>query len=541
MRHLPLPLPALLAAALLLGCPQDDDDFSPGDDDAGDDDAGDDDSWDPRFDALVDAIHDDLDANIAPGVSVAVLEGGAITFAHGFGSARNDEQVDVTPETLFQVGSTTKMMTTAALLQKVQAGDVALDDTLEQLLPELEFALGPTWDDQLRVEHLITHQGAFYDWTNWDGSSDDGDLAAHTYGFFADNLYLMAPPGEFWNYSNPNFSLAGLVTEEHDTRAWPDILVEDVWQPLGMDRTFARKSEVLADGDYAEGFGPSVYDYDNHAVSMDEIQDAAWLRPAGLAWSTPSQMVRFAGFLIDGNPAVLDDGLRQQMVSEQVDTEFYADEIHYGYGVFVDRGIYVEPADYYAMPIYEHGGNTLAFSSILYAVPDHDFAISILSSGRATDFTHTLDVAVTTLLDLPSPTAPPEFPWDPAGLDDHVGTYLDPFNVGEMIVTRQGDTLYVELPLLDQLGYAYTTQMDPVSTDIWYVTIDGYPYDLTFRGASPGGSSQYASNRMFVATRSDGRVAPQAVTATQAERLERMLQRARLDPLPPPRSQDHHR
>lgn len=523
----------LLAAALATGCPtvDDDDDFLSDDDDA-DDDAGDDDTWDPRFDALVEAIEDDLADNIAPGVSVAVLEGGEITFAHGFGSARNDEQVAVLPTTLFQVGSTTKMMTTTAMLQKVEDGDIALDDTLAQALPALDFAFDDQWNDQVLLEHLITHQGAFADYTNWDGNPDDADLADHAYGFFASNLWLMAPPGAFYNYSNPNFSLAGLVTEEHDTRAWPDIMVEDVWQPLGMDRTYVRKTEAVADGNYAEGYGISVFSPAMGPVTMDEIQDSAFVRPAGLAWSTPSQMVRFAEFLMEGNPAVLDDALRQKMVAEHVNTHYYVDEIHYGYGVFIDGGVLVPPNDYHVTPVYEHGGNTLAFTSILYALPEYDFVISILSSGYATDFTHSLDTAITTLLDLPNPGSAPDFPWDPDGLDKHVGTYLDEYNVGEMIVTRQGDTLYVEMPLLEQYGYTVQAQMDHVSTDIWIVTIDGDGVDLTFLGETPGGSSEYARNRAFVTTRSDGRGAEAELSEERWERIERALEEARLAPSP---------
>jgi len=274
---------------------------------------------------------------------------------------------------------------------------------------------------------------------------------------------------------------------------------------------------------------------------MDDIQDSAFVRPAGLAWSTPSQMVRFAEFLMDGDPAVLDDALRQQMVAEHVNTHFYVDEIQYGYGVFVDRGVYIEPNDYHVMDVYEHGGNTLCFTSILYALPERDFAISILSSGRGTDFSHSLDTAITTLVDLPAPTAAPDFPWDPAGLDDHVGSYMDAYNVGEMIITRQGDTLHIEMPLLDQLGYNVVSAMQPVSTDIWMATIDGAGFDLTFLGDGPGGASLYARNRAFVATRVDERgIAPPEATEAQRKRIDRALAGSPLGPLPV-RLEDHHR
>ncbi len=525
----------MMAAFVWAGCPSDadddvvddDDDDAADDDDTADDD--DDDLWEPRFDALVEALLVDLDASDAPGVSVAVMEGGEVTFARGFGSAHPDEQLPVHTSTLFQIGSTTKMMAVAALLQKVEAGELAVDDTVDVLLPELEFYLDPTWTEDIQVHHLLSHQGGFCDYIPWDGSSNDGDLAEHTYGFYANNLYLMNPPGEFWNYSNPNFSLAGLITEELDDRMWPDIVEQDVLLPLGMDRTYARKSSVEEDGDYAVSYGYYVNgnSYSTGTVEMEAVEDPAWARPAGMVWSTPSQMVLFAQFLMDGDPAVLDDTLRQEMVSEQVNTLYFEDEMHYGYGVFVERGYLTGNNDYYDVPVYNHGGNTLSFTSILTALPEQDFAISILSSGYGTNFYGALDVAIETLAGVPDAVDPPEIIIDPERFTDHEGEYLDVYNVGEVIITREGDSLMVEMPLLEQYGYTVDPELIPVSSEIFYLGIDGDYYDVTFVGDGPGEPSRYMRNRSYVATRDESGKA-RAEIATSREQIDATLARARM-------------
>lgn len=497
---------AILAIAVSpgAGCPTDPDDYLGDDDDSTGDDDTTDEGWDPRFDVLVSIAEAELDASHAPGVSVAVMEAGEITFARGFGTLTPLGADPVTPTTLFQIGSTTKMMTVTALLQKVEDGQVSLDASLAEALPELEFGLDGSWNDQVLVEHLITHQGGFADYVDWEGPSDDADLADFTYGFFANHLWLMNPPGVFWNYSNPNFSLAGLVTEEVDERMWPDLLVEDVLLPLGMDRTYLRKSEVEADGDYAESWGwGSTADSAMHHVTMDDIDDAAWVRPAGLAWSTPSQMVRFGDFLMHGDDGVLDDGLRQEMVAEQVNTLWYMDEMHYGYGVFVDRGMTDSLGRYQVTPVHEHGGNTLSFTSILYALPEYDVAISILSSGYGTSFYGTLEAALNAAIDLPDPVDAPEYEFDPERLDDHVGTYLDPYNVGEIIITREGDGLGIEMPDLAGYGMDVDPALVTVSSDLFYVEIDGGLHDLTFIAADEGGPSTYLRNRSFVGIRAE--------------------------------------
>jgi len=527
-------LAAVATAATVVACS---DDTSGGGDDAGTDtdtdtDGDTDTGWDPRFDDFAAALEADLEDSTAYGVSAAVMEGGEITFARAFGSKDPDGEVPLTPATLMQIGSTTKQMTAVALLRNVEAGQVALDDTLEEVLPLMEFDLDATWDDQVTLHHLISHQGAFLDYIPWGGPADDTELADWTYGVFDDEYFLMNPPGAFWNYSNPNFVFAGLVSEELDDRPWPDIMVEDVYQPLGMDRTFLRKSEVEDDGDYALSYGlgkDDLYTGIMGPVEMEMMPDPGWARPAGLAWTTPTQMMAWARFLVDGDPDVLSDELRAEISSEQVDTLYLVGNMHYGYGLFVERGYLTLDGEWYEVPVWEHGGNTLSFSHFFYVLPAQEFAVAICASGYAVDFLRSVDAAVTTLVDLPEPSAPPEYTFDPAALDDHVGTYTDPWNVGDMIVTREGDTLLVSMPTLDDYGYDVTPELEAVSSDIFVLYLDGDPFDLTFIPETDGGPSTWVRNRSFVTTRVEEAAARRQPTPAD---VRRMLIRARLEPAP---------
>jgi CubicO group peptidase (beta-lactamase class C family) len=494
------------------------------------------DEWDPRFDPFVAALLQDLAASDAYGVSAAVMEDGVVTFAAAFGSKDPDGAEPLTPDTLMQIGSTTKQLTATALLRKVEDGAVTLDATLEEVLPALEFALDGTWDDQITLHHLLSHQGGLVDFILGSVSSEDDALAGFGYGGFAQQAYLMNPPGAFWNYSNPNFALAGLVTESLDTRPWPDIVLEDVFAPLGMDRTFPRKSEVEADGDFALSYGLGLDDLATGIpgpVAMEDVPDPAFDRPAGFVWTTPTQMMRWARFLRDGDPAVLADDLRAELTAEQVDTLYGAGTMFYGYGLFVERGYWTLDGDWYELPVWEHGGNTLSFSHIFYVLPEQGFAVAICSSAYGTDFSASLDAAITTLVELPQPTPGPEYVIDPAKFDGHVGAYLDPYNVGEVIITREGDALFVGMPTLEAYGYDVEPALEVISSDIFLAYIDGEPYDITFVRAAAEGLSTYVRNRSYVATRveAEGEGLPRP-PPTRAE-VERWMVRSRLEPAPP--------
>jgi CubicO group peptidase (beta-lactamase class C family) len=524
----------LLLLSLMACNPDSDvkDDTGPGDTspvDTGPDDTG----WDPRFDPLVEAILADLAASDAPGVSVAVMEDGEVTFARAFGSGHPDQDVPITADTLFQIGSDTKKQTAVALLRKVEQGLVSLDDSLAELLPQLEFANDAEWNDQILVEHLLTHQGGFYDYTPWDDAPDDAHLADFSYGEFADNEFLMNPPGSFWNYANPNFSLAGLVTEVHDERAWPEIMVEDVYAPLGMDRSYLRKSEVIEDGDYAVGYGVNPLTGRMETREMDSVADNAWTRPAGMAWSTATQQLYFARFLLEGDDDVLADELVEAMHAEQVSTLYLEDELHYGYGLMVQRGLELDDA-YYEIPVWNHGGNTLAFTSIFQILPEQGFAISILSSAYATDFSGSVDTAIRSLVDgLPTPVDPPAYVIDTDRFALHVGEYVDEWNVGPATVGKSGDALTIDLPVLTRHGYTYDHELIALSSDIHYIRIDGYYYDLTFIQTEEGEPSHFIRNRSFVLSRDDGEAITGSRRVPTKADIDRFLAEARvLEPLP---------
>lgn len=462
--------------------------------------------WEERFDPLVEALLEDLEESGAYGVSVAIMEGGEVTFAHAFGSKDAAGTEPLLPTTLMQIGSTTKQMTSVGLLQKVEAGDVALDDTLEEALPMLELTR-PEWTSGIQLHHLLSHQSGLLDLTQWYGAPEDDRLATFSYGGFATQVYQMNPAGAFWNYSNPNFVLAGLITEENDTRAYPDILGEDVFLPLGMDRTFLRKSEVEADGDFASSYGIKVTSptasSDPEEIDLEEISDFGWLRPAGLAWTTPTQMMAWADFIMRGNQDVLSDELRAEVTTRHVSTLYSEGTQGYGYGMFVSDGHMSEDGTWYPMRVWDHGGNTLSFTNILYILPDQDFAIAICSSAYGTDFGHSLDTAVRTLVDLPEPGTAPEYEVDPTEFDRHVGTYEDVYNVGQVIITREGDDLFISMPDLDAANIPYEPDLFAISSDIFILDIQGQSIDLTFVPDTEGGDSTYIRNRIFVATREE--------------------------------------
>lgn len=455
-------------------------------------------SGDERFDLLSSAIEADLASNNATGASVAVWLDDDIVFVGGFGTADPDGTAPPDEDTRFQIGSDTKKLTALSLLRKVAAGRVTLDTTVGDVLPDLAMSEAPTFP-RTTIRQLLSHQSGIVDNAELTSSTTDASLASYAYGEFASSYYSLVEPGTFYNYANPNFSIAGLIDERLDDRPWPDIVEGDLFAPLGMTRTVARKSDL--DDNTAVGNGITVTSTDGAIVrtSIADTWESAFVRPAGLVWSTPSDQIRLARFLVDGDAAILDPSLVRELTSSQA--PMYPDLTPaYGFGLMVDRGISLGDR-YYDVPMWAHGGNTLGYTSAFYILPDQRFAISILSNGRADDFTQSIVTAMATLVDLPSPTTPPSPPFDASALDAMTGTYsafdadIGPF---DLIITHTGDSLRISVPVLDDAGIPYDHEMTAISTHLWIVMVGGEPEEIAFIEKS---GALYLRNRQFVGRR----------------------------------------
>lgn len=489
--------------------------------------------------ALSAKLRQDMRQNLASGASVAIWMDDQI-YAFGYGDKHPETGGEVTPDTLFQIGSDTKKITAIAVLQQVQEGAVSLDDTLSVALPELHFAVDPTIGDEVTVHMLLSHSGALYDYTPWDDAPEDEELSRRATGEFAENEWIMGGAGAYWNYANPGFSLAGLVAEEASGELYADLLQDRIFSPLDMTRTFGRLSEASLESDYATGYGivlnsgmngwdlwSDELDYSITTLEMEDQVDNGFTRPAGLVWSTATDQVKLARFLVDGDESVLDTALLRELETAQVPLYPTLEGQSYGYGLFVVDGFNVG-SSFYDSPLWVHGGNTLTQTSTFYVLPEQRFAFSILSNGYGDSFNNTVG-ALLEMVDMGEPADGPSYP-EPADLESYAGTYVDHL-LGEIVITYDGSSLNISIPALDALGYTVEPELDPVIQDLFYMKVEGASYDITFIDGLDGTPHKYLRNRQFVGVLDGDVSATRPGLPTRGE-VDHLLLRARAeDPL----------
>ncbi len=486
------------------------------------------------------AVEQSLGTGLATGCAVAIWRDGEVIYAEGFGT-KDEAGNPVTNDTLFQIGSDSKRMTAMTVLQLADAGELSLDQSVSELLPMLDLESSPGHFDQTSVHDLLSHQSGLWDYTPWVEAPDDDELATVVYGRFAMNEIAMMPPGIAWNYSNPNFSLAGLVVEEVSGRSWPDVVIEDVAIPLGMTQTYARRDDVVAAAtDIASGFGPiypdgiDTFDLlepivpDPPGWTTPQMQaDNGFTRPAGLLWSTASDMALLSGFLIEGDPEVLSESSHAELVTGHVGLLPAVDpaDIGYAYGLISQRGFGGTDGSFYDVTQLSHGGNTLSMTSTTMLLPDQGVAVSVLANGAGEDSSLIATVALEEAADerLPAPSAP-ESPFDPPrdDLSVYAGSFTEPF-LGDVTIGFDGADVTIDIPLLSGLGVNVSPTLMPVYRDVFVLMVDGSPVDLAFYdGMAP---LEHAVNRSFVLERTLARSSATVPVSVRREQVEAWVRR----------------
>ena len=443
--------------------------------------------------ALLQQLEADRVANNAGAISLAIYHKGDVVYTGAVGKPQVGKALPINDETLFQIGSTTKVLTSIAALQLIQNQTVNFDDTLTNSLANINYPNDKSafWQS-IQLDWLMTHQGGFED--SYAGIQNDSSLIAYMTDEFTTNNELMNKPGQFFNYSNPNYSYLGAVISSQSDMEYATYVEQEVLQKLGMTRSTFSNAQVKADGNYAL----SIMDNGFKVTDINQLEDPEVVLPAGgNTWSTPTEMLKLAAFILKGDEAVLNANLHKKITQKHAKIPGPI-EAHYGYGMMILDGI-AHNNQWYPIRHYQHGGNANAFTSMFYVFPEQDLAISILSSGEGDDLSDSLIAALEHVDLLPTPK-PLELPSaNTQFYDKFAGQYIA--DGVSFYITHAEQKLMLNIPALDNANIAYSDVIEPIAANTFVITIDDEQMAFTFVSTDDNHSFDYLVNRQLVATR----------------------------------------
>ena len=186
-------------------------------------------------------LHDLAAEEGVQGAALGVwADGQEIAAAHGVLNAETG--VRATADSLFQIGSITKVWTTTMIMQLIEEGRLSLDTTVAEVLPGVRLGREDA-SAEIAIRHLLTHT-----------SGIDGDIFTDTgrgddcVALYAGELGSAArifPPGAAYSYCNSGFVLLGRIIEVLDGRIWDASLRERLIGPLGLTRTVTLPEEAI--------------------------------------------------------------------------------------------------------------------------------------------------------------------------------------------------------------------------------------------------------------------------------------------------------
>lgn len=355
----------------------------------------------PNFSELESLVQDGLKRNNIPGCAVAIVLGDEIVFAKGFGIVNVDAPAPVTADTLFRLGSTTKMFTAATLVSLAEAGKVKLDAPLGNLAKGL-----PPKIARLTPHELLSHTAGLADETKMEGSHDESSLKKELLARGDDLCFT--EPEKIWSYSNPGYWYAGLAIEEASGKNYGDAVREQILAPLGMKRSTFRPVEAMT-WPVAIGHGPEGR---GEASVIRPLADNAAGAPAGQLFTTANEYARFCiafvnGGKLDGKQAL------SNFVIEKLSTLHVAlpdGKRHYGYGLSVE--------DEDGLRWVSHGGSRTGYGSIVRMCPAKKFAVIILCNKTGQSLPKVAEKAAELALNISPPKREPPGKPQPITADD---------------------------------------------------------------------------------------------------------------------------
>ncbi|NYE27228.1 CubicO group peptidase (beta-lactamase class C family) [Rhodanobacter sp. K2T2] len=299
-----------------------------------------------RIDADVQSI---MQRTGTPGVTILVAERGHVVYRHAYGLTDRENHKPATVLTEYEIGSITKQLTAAAILQLQEAGKLHLDDKLSVYLPNAPHA------DEVTLRQLLSHTSGLPEYIDAVDTAKAIDKPAtfnELMKYVADKP-LDFPPGTHWSYSNTGYILAGRVIEVVSHETYGHYLQTHLLDRAGMTHTFTVAEEGKLPG--------MAIGYDREKGQITRARTIA----ASVGWA--------AGFLV----STVDDlqkwnlALRGGRIVTPVDFTLMCNSVKtkqgdagYGLGLFVDN------ID--GQPRVGHTGGSLGFTTANEYFPRQD-------------------------------------------------------------------------------------------------------------------------------------------------------------------------
>ena len=314
----------------------------------------------------VDRIFAAWDRPDSPGVSLAVIENGAVIYARGYGCANLELGVSMSPASVFYIASTSKQFTAMCAVLLSLQGKLSLDDDVRKYIPEL-----PDYGTPLTVRMLASHTAGLRDelvLAQMAGRNFGEIHRAEAVALVARQRELNFEPGTQYAYSNSGFLLLSLVVERASGKNFREFAQEALFGPLGMTHSRFHDDYRVPIMNRASGYlvGPARDTYLNYISTYDGVG-------AGGLYTSVEDMALWDRNFYDakvGGP----EALRLMQTPAVLKS---GEKLDYALGLML--------GSYKGLPVVHHGGILEGYRAEIMRFPEQRFSVIVLANLSTID------------------------------------------------------------------------------------------------------------------------------------------------------------
>lgn len=304
------------------------------------------------------------------GTSIVITNKERIIYEDYFGKADVENNIGVTRETLFGLGSITKTFTAIAILKLVDAGKLNLNDNVMDIAPELPIINKWSRDHPLKIVHLLEHTSGFDEVHPKDRTisiSDDDYPLFKGISQVKNSLITRWEPGSRFAYSNVGYLVAGYIIEKVSGKAYNDFIKTEVLSVLEMNQSAIRLNEI--------NVATLAKSYASNRTPLPFTR--VFTRPTASLYSSTKDMSAFLIMLL--NKGKIN---KTELISNESFKEF---ETHHSIELFqqTENGyrLGIFPRFYKGIKWYGHGGAFNGYKTEFEYSHNMQLGIYVASSG----------------------------------------------------------------------------------------------------------------------------------------------------------------
>lgn len=271
----------------------------------------------------------ELEAKRLPAISIALVDDQSIVWAKGFGFADPAKKVPATAETVYRVGSVSKLFTDVAVMRLVEAGQLDLDAPVTKYLPDFH-PKNPS-DKPITLRDLMTHRAGLVREPPIGNYFDPVHLSLEKMVASLNDTELVYPPETKVKYSNAGVAVVGYVLQKTQNESFAKYLKREVLGPLGMTRS-AFELEQPLQKDLAKAIMWTLHGREFPAPGFE-----LGMAPAGCMYSTVTDLARFIQVLAAGGQGPHGRLLKPESLTEMWKPQFTKEKTGVGLGFFINE------------------------------------------------------------------------------------------------------------------------------------------------------------------------------------------------------------